>query len=139
MSATCMPCPVVMSVEDDDGGYTVLRELLQEAYPAVRVERASNGSEALKKLNSLAQDADVEVRLILLDLRLPGMSGFEVLAAVRDNESLRRVPIVVLTGKAEDADRLACIEKGAQDYVEKPWDLQGLEKILRAACVRAGI
>ena len=128
-----------MSVEDDDGGYTVLHELLQEAYPAVRVERARNGSEALQKLNSLAQDTDVEVRLILLDWRLPGMSGFEILAAIRDNESLRRVPIVVLTGKAEETDRLVCLEKGAQDYVEKPWDLQGLEKVLKAACVRAGL
>jgi CheY-like chemotaxis protein len=128
-----------MSVEDDDGGYAVLRELLQQAYPSVRVERARNGSEALEKLNSLAQDSAVEVRLILLDWRLPGMSGFEVLAAVRDNESLRRVPIVVLTGKAHEMDRLACLEKGAQDYVEKPWDLQGLEKVLNAACARAGL
>jgi len=134
-----MRCPVVISVEDDDGSYAVLRELLQEGYPDVRVERARNGSEALKKLNSMAQDSSVEVRLVLLDVRLPGMSGFEILTAVRDNESLRRVPIVVLTGKAEEADRLACLENGAQDYVEKPWDLQGLENVLKAACVRAGL
>jgi CheY-like chemotaxis protein len=134
-----MRCPVVISVEDDDGSYAVLRELLQEGYPDVRVERARNGSEALKKLNSMAQDPSVEVRLVLLDVRLPGMSGFEILTAVRDNESLRRVPIVVLTGKAEEADRLACLENGAQDYVEKPWDLQGLENVLKAACVRAGL
>ena len=134
-----MRCPVVISVEDDDGSYAVLRELLQEAYPDVRVERARNGSEALKKLNSMAQDPSVEVRLVLLDVRLPGMSGFEILTAVRDNESLRRVPIVVLTGKAEEADRLACLENGAQDYLEKPWDLQGLENVLKAACVRAGL
>ena len=134
-----MPCPVVMSVEDDDGSYAVLRELLQEAYPDVRVERARNGSEALKQLKGMAQDPSVEVRLVLLDVRLPGMSGFEVLATIRDNESLRRVPIVVLTGKAEEADRLACLENGAQDYLEKPWDLQGLENVLKAACVRAGL
>ena len=134
-----MRCPVVISVEDDDGSYAVLRELLQEGYPDVRVERARNGSEALKKLNSMAQDPSVEVRLVLLDVRLPGMSGFEILTAVRDNESLRRVPIVVQTGKAEEADRLACLENGAQDYVEKPWDLQGLENVLKAACVRAGL
>jgi len=95
-----MRCPVVISVEDDDGSYAVLRELLQEAYPDVRVERARNGSEALKKLNSMAQDPSVEVRLVLLDVRLPGMSGFEILTAVRDNEALGRVPIVVMTGKA---------------------------------------
>ncbi len=134
-----MRCPVVMSVEDDDGSYAVLQELLQQAHPSVRVERARNGSEALKKLNGMAQDPNVDVRLVLLDVRLPGMSGFEVLAAIRDNESLRRVPIVVLTGKAEEADRLTCLEKGAQDYVEKPWDLQDLENILKAACMRAGL
>jgi len=134
-----MRCPVVISVEDDDGSYAVLRELLQEGYPDVRVERARNGSEALKKLNSMAQDPSVEVRLVLLDVRLPGMSGFEILTAVRDNESLRRVPIVVLTGKAEEADRLACLENGAQDYVEKPGALPGLENVLKAACVRAGL
>jgi len=68
-----MRCPVVMSVEDDDGSYSVLRELLQEAHPELRVERACNGSEALKKLNRLAQDPNVEIRLVLLDVRLPGI------------------------------------------------------------------
>jgi CheY-like chemotaxis protein len=134
-----MPHPVVVSVEDDDGGYVVLRELLQEVHPEVRVERARNGPEALAKLKTLSQEATIQVRLVLLDLRLPGMSGFEVLAAIRDSESLRNVPIVVLTGKAREADRKLCLEKGAQDYIEKPWDLYGLEEVLKAACARAGL
>jgi CheY-like chemotaxis protein len=134
-----MPRPVVVSVEDDDGGYVVLRELLHEAHPEIRLERACDGTEALAKLMMLAKDATVQVRLVLLDLRLPGMSGFEVLTAIRDNESLRHVPIVILTGKAREADRALCLEKGAQDYVEKPWDLHGLEEVLKTACARAGL
>jgi CheY-like chemotaxis protein len=131
--------PVVVSVEDDDGGYIVLRELLQEARPEVRVERARNGTEALAKLKELSEDETIQIRLVLLDFRLPGMSGLDVLAAIRDDDSLRHVPIIVLTGKAREADRIACLEKGAQDYVEKPWDLQALEEVLKAACARAGL
>ena len=138
-ASTCMLRPVVVSVEDDDGGYIVLRELLQEAYPDVQVERACTGAEALAKLSTLAKDATIQVRLVLLDFRLPGMTGFEVLTAIRDNESLRNVPIVILTGKAREADRVLCLEMGAQDYVEKPWDLHGLEEVLKTACARAGL
>jgi CheY-like chemotaxis protein len=131
--------PVVVSVEDDDGGHVVLRELLREVRPEVRLERARNGPEALARLKTLAEDSSIEVRLVLLDLRLPGMSGFEVLAAIRGSEPLQHVPIVVLTGKAREADRTLCLEKGAQDYIEKPWDLHGLEEVLKAACARAGL
>ena len=131
--------PVVVSVEDDDGGYVVLREILREAHPEVRLERARDGSEALAKLKSLAADATVQIRLVLLDLRLPGMSGMEVLAAIRGDESFRQIPIVVLTGKAREADRVLCLENGAQEYIEKPWDLQGLEDVIKAACATAGL
>jgi CheY-like chemotaxis protein len=134
-----MPIPVVVSVEDDDGGFVVLRELLREAHPEVRLERARDGTEALAKLEALAEDTAIQVRLMLLDLRLPGLSGLEVLTAIRGKKSFRHVPIVVLTGKAREADRLLCLEHGAQDYVEKPWDLSGLEEVLKAACARAGL
>jgi two-component system, chemotaxis family, response regulator Rcp1 len=112
---------------------------LREAHPEVRLERARDGSEALAKLKSLAADATVQIRLVLLDLRLPGISGMEVLAAIRGDESFRQIPIVVLTGKAREADRVLCIEKGAQEYIEKPWDLEGLEKVIKAACATAGL
>ena len=134
-----MPQPVVVSVEDDDGGYAVLRELLREAHPEVRLERASDGAEALAILKNLSTDATVEVRLVLLDLLLPGMSGMEVLTAIRANESFQQISIVVLTGKAREADRVLCLKNGAQDYIEKPWDLEGLEKVIQEACARAGV
>ena len=134
-----MSHPVVVSVEDDDGSYVVIRELLHGVHPEVRVERARNGPEALARLKTLAEDSSVEVRLVLLDLRLPGMSGFEVLGAIRDSERLPHVPIVILTGKAGEADRALCLEKGAQDYIEKPGNLYGLEEVLKAACARAGL
>jgi len=134
-----MPQPVVVSVEDDDGGYAVLRELLREAHPEVRLERARDGTEALTILKNLSTDATVEVRLVLLDLLLPGMSGMEVLTAIRANESFQQISIVVLTGKAREADRVLCLKKGAQDYIEKPWDLEGLEKVIQEACARAGV
>jgi two-component system, chemotaxis family, response regulator Rcp1 len=134
-----MPQPVVVSVEDDDGGYVVLRELLREAHPEVRLERARDGTEALAILKGLSADATVEVRLVLLDLRLPGMSGMEVLTAIRADEAFRQISIVVLTGKAREADRVLCLQKGAQEYIEKPWDLEGLERVIQEACAKAGL
>jgi CheY-like chemotaxis protein len=131
--------PVVVAVEDDDGGYVVLRELLREAHPEVRLERAHDGTEALAILKSLSADATVEVRLVLLDLWLPGMSGMEVLTAIRANEAFRQISIVVLTGKAREADRILCLQKGAQGYIEKPWDLEGLERVIQEACAKAGL
>ena len=113
-----MRCPVVISVEDDDGSYAVLRELLQEAYPDVRVERARNGSEALKKLNSMAQDPSVEVRLVLLDVRLPGMSGPELQDRLIELGST--LPIIFLTGYSDIPTTVRTIKAGGQDFLIKP-------------------
>jgi CheY-like chemotaxis protein len=138
-TALAMLRPVVVSVEDDDGGYVVLRELLREVHPEARLERARDGSEALAKLKSLSADPMIQVRLVLLDLRLPGMSGLQLLATIRSDESFRQIPVVILTGKAREADRVLCLENGAQEYFEKPWDLHGLGEVLKAACAMAGL
>src|SRR6185437_10339698 len=79
-----------------------------------RVSTASTGADAL----SMARDE--HPALIVLDLMLPGMSGFEVLEELRASESTRHVAVLLLTARREEADRIRGLLLGADDYLTKP-------------------
>jgi DNA-binding response OmpR family regulator len=117
MSAT----PRVLLVEDDatlrDGLALALRKL------DLAVETAADGALALR-LIALPFD------LIVLDLMLPGASGFEVLQALRARDRL--VPVIVLTARGEESDKVLALELGADDYVTKPFSLRELSARVRA-------
>jgi len=89
---------------------------------------ARDGKAALDAFNTTAPD------LVILDLMLPGMSGWDLLAAFRRE---RRVPVVMLTARAEETDRVAGLEMGADDYVTKPFSMRELVARVRAVLRRA--
>jgi CheY-like chemotaxis protein len=81
-----------------------------------RVALADNGRQALERLRAEPFD------LLLLDLQMPGLSGYDVLTQLKAEPALRRLPVIVLSASS-DADRIAhCIEMGAEDYLPKPFD-----------------
>lgn len=95
------------------------------------VRSATDGKSALAMLrNGLGAPA-----LILLDLKMPGMSGIEVLREIRSDDRLRELPVVVITSSALESDRTEAIAAGASDYMQKPLALaqfsNDLESILR--------
>jgi two-component system phosphate regulon response regulator PhoB len=116
MTATTKP--LVMIVEDESALLTVLRyNLEKEGY---RVCEATDGEEALTVF------AESEPDLVLLDWMLPGLSGIEVCRQVRRKARDRTVPIIMLTARGEEADKVRGLETGADDYITKPFSVPEL-------------
>lgn len=104
----------VLVVDDGDMNRRLLRAALEREGHAV--EEASNGREALSLLAGRSFD------VVLLDLVMPEMDGFETLAAIKADESLRHLPVIVISGVDELDAVVRCIEMGATDYLPKPFN-----------------
>ena len=131
-----MPKQVVLQVEDDEASHFVFRELFQEICPDLSLQRARNGFEALAALHDLAADPSFRIVLIILDVFLPLMNGWEFLGSMRAIESLRQIPVVMFTGQILERDRLRSLELGIE-YVQKPADLRKLLLLIKEICSRA--
>jgi two-component system, OmpR family, response regulator MtrA len=116
----------ILIVEDDDGIRTALRLALEDE--GYRVSEAESGERALEQIATGPAD------LILVDLMLPGMSGFELVHALR---RVSEVPIVIVTARSDSHDVVAGLEAGADDYVRKPFVVKELEARIRALLRRA--
>ncbi|HEX2166704.1 MAG TPA: response regulator transcription factor [Longimicrobiales bacterium] len=115
----------ILVVEDErDIAALVAYHLTREGY---RVRTAEGGQEALEAVAAEKPD------LIVLDLMLPGFSGYEVLNELRRRPDMADVPVVVLTARRDEADRVKGLELGADDYVTKPFSPR--ELVLRVAAV----
>ena len=119
---------LVLIVEDDDRiAMPLLKGLEKEGLEA---ERVATGTAALERLASTDPLPDV----VLLDLRLPDVDGFEVCRKIR---AARDVPIIVVTARGEEVDRVLGLELGADDYVVKPFGFRELLARIRAVTRRA--
>lgn len=92
-----------------------MRRYLKRLAPDLDLRRVETASEALAVL------ADWNPELVLLDLRLPGMSGVDALERIKANADWRGIPVVVLTSSTDERDIRACYERGASAYVPKPF------------------
>ncbi len=108
----------ILAVDDDLLAQEILKNMLDEA--DYRVEFASNGAIALEKAAHLSPD------IILLDVMMPGMSGFEVCRRIRNMPAIAEVPILMLTSLDDDESRLRGLEAGADDFLTKPFNPQEL-------------
>ncbi|MCW5550834.1 MAG: response regulator [Verrucomicrobiae bacterium] len=109
-----LPPSQVLLVEDDLKMPEVLAGLLQEAN--ISLMHAANGAEALRQVR------DTRIDLVLLDLGLPDMSGFEVLRQIKEAVETRSIPVMVLTAWNSTKDKLRGFELGATDYLTKPFE-----------------
>ncbi len=110
--------PLVLVVEDEDDIREILRYNLQRE--GFRVREATSGEEALV----LARKARPDV--ILLDLMLPGIQGLEVCRRLRGSDAHHDTPLIMVTAKGEEADVVAGLEMGADDYIAKPFSTREL-------------
>ena len=121
--------PAVLLVEDNPDDEALVREAFRRARVGHPLEVARDGAEALKR--ALDSPADRRPALVLLDLKLPRLSGLEVLARLRGNVQTMVMPIVVLSSSREPADVAKCYEHGANSYLVKPLDFADLEALVR--------
>jgi two-component system KDP operon response regulator KdpE len=118
--------PTILVAEDDDETRAAIsRELRSRGY---RVVEAATGSAALERWHARHPD------LVLLDLGLPDIDGLKVIRRIRNEAS---TPIVILSGRYEEREKVAALEHGADDYVTKPFGVDELNARLRAALRRA--
>lgn len=93
------------------------------------VLEAESGEEALEKLNT-------SIELVILDLMLPGIDGLEVLRRIRFNDSVKNIPVIMLTAKNEEIDTVLGLEMGADDYIGKPFGVRELLARIKAVLRR---
>lgn len=126
-SVSHMSRPLLL-VEDEPSlseamGYSLVRE-------GYRVEVATDGSQAIASFRANSP------QLVLLDLMLPQMSGMDVCKLIRSEST---VPILIVTAKDAEADKIACLEMGADDYITKPFSMMELISRVRAHLRRAAL
>ena len=120
--------PYVLVVEDEDALSTLLHyNLEKEGY---RVSLAADGEEALTQIDEQLPD------LIVLDWMLPKVSGIEVCRRLRGRAETRNVPIIMLTARGEETDRIRGLDTGADDYIVKPFSMVELTARIRAVLRR---
>jgi CheY-like chemotaxis protein len=112
-------------VVDDDGRnvYSLLSALQLEG---LKCCKASNGKEALKLMQTQA-----DIDLVLMDVMMPEMDGFEATKAIRNLPGYKKLPIIALTAKAMTEDREKCLAYGVSDYISKPLNVQQLLSLMR--------
>jgi CheY-like chemotaxis protein/HAMP domain-containing protein len=114
----------VLLVDDDARNIFALSSVLERR--GMRVLSATTGSEAIELLNGSA-----EVAIVLMDIMMPEMDGYQTMQAIRARPDFRRLPIIALTAKAMKGDREKCLEAGASDYLAKPVNTEQLLSALR--------
>jgi HAMP domain-containing protein/CheY-like chemotaxis protein/signal transduction histidine kinase len=115
----------VLLVDDDARNIFALSSVLERR--GMRVLTATTGNEAIQLL-----DSNNHIAIVLMDIMMPEMDGYQTMEQIRKNGNFRRLPIVALTAKAMKGDREKCLEAGASDYLAKPVNTEQLLSVLRS-------
>jgi two-component system, OmpR family, alkaline phosphatase synthesis response regulator PhoP len=124
-----MPQTILIVEDDSDIAESLVYNLKREGYRTIVAE---SGEKGLR----IALDGRSTPSLILLDLMLPGMTGMELCRRLRREETTEKVPIIMLTAKAAEVDKVAGLELGADDYIVKPFSTKEVIARVRAVLRR---
>jgi CheY-like chemotaxis protein len=128
------PTPTVLYVEDSQDDFLLLKLASRRCGTPFSLQHAEDGEKAIDYLNGVGAYADREEHpfpnLVLLDLKLPRLDGFEVLEWIRANPETKSLPVVVLAGSAFRADVRRALEFGANSYATKPANFNELEVLV---------
>jgi len=123
----------ILLVEDNEGDARLAKEAMRDSKISNTIHHVSDGVEAMAFLRKEGKYADTpRPDLILLDLNLPRKDGREVLADIKEDEDLKRIPVVILTVSNDEADVLRTYNLHANCYITKPIDLGQFIKVVRS-------
>jgi two-component system, chemotaxis family, response regulator Rcp1 len=126
------PVKTILMVEDNPGDVRLTREALRDVNEAIELHVASDGVEALAFLSREGVHADApRPDLILLDLKLPRLDGHEVLTQIKNDNTLKAIPTVVLTSSGAEADVAKTYQLHANCYLSKPGLLDAFEIVVK--------
>jgi CheY-like chemotaxis protein len=114
----------ILIVDDDMRNIFALTSVLETH--GMKILYAENGSDAIAVLQ-----ANPDIDLVLMDIMMPEMDGYETTRGIRRDDRFKNLPIVALTAKAMKGDREKCIEAGASDYISKPVNIDQLLSLMR--------
>ncbi|HPE33061.1 MAG TPA: response regulator [Parvularculaceae bacterium] len=124
--------PQILLVEDDEADRTIFLRAAERSGMRAKIQVASDGEEALAHLHGTNGILKLDRRacVVLLDLNMPGMSGFELLARIRGARETKTLPVIVLTTSDNMEDVMKCYELGANSFITKPAQLDELIDVL---------
>lgn len=135
--------PLILVAEDDEGHFHLLKRELKRIGISWPIRRFLDGQQVLDFLVREFAKAPHEPAILLLDLRLPKVSGTQILAHIRssDSSSLRELPIVIITSSCNPDDRIQCERLGCNAYLTKPLSSSELRSAIDSAlpCVAVGL
>ena len=127
---------VILLVEDDRMDIELTLDAFREARLENDIHVVRTGEEALDYLFGRGAFADRRIHpvpdFILLDLKLPGMGGIDVLKTVKSTPALKRLPVIVMTSSREECDRAASYDSGVNSYLVKPISFSGFLEVIRS-------
>jgi two-component system response regulator len=125
----------ILLVEDNQDDYEATCRAFKKANLSNPIVWCKSGQEALEYLRKEGSYKGpckvVRPGLVLLDLNMPGMDGRKTLAAIKQDDALKRIPVIILTTSADERDIQACYQAGANTYVQKPVSFEGLIEAIR--------
>ena len=130
--------PKILLVEDNRDDEDLARLAIEISGVSCELQVARDGAEALEMLIGSTpvqlKGSDALPRLVLLDLKMPKISGLEVLKRMRSHPRTKNVPVVVLTSSSERRDLADAYASGANSYIRKPVDLEDFNRIMSGIC-----
>ena len=122
----------ILLVEDNPGDVRLTREALNEGHLSNNLHVASDGVEAIEFLTKTGNFKNaITPDLVLLDLNLPKVNGFEVLEKIKNDEHLKSIPVIILTTSMSDHDIIASYSMHANCYVPKPVEYDSFKKVVK--------
>ncbi|MBI1274410.1 response regulator [bacterium] len=121
----------ILLVEDNPDDYEATMRAFKKASLYNPVDWAQSGQQALDFLKHSAGKGQALPGLVLLDLNMPGMDGRQTLHHIKQDKSLKRVPVIILTTSDDERDVEACYQMGANTYVQKPVSFEGLIEAIK--------
>jgi CheY-like chemotaxis protein len=125
----------ILLVEDNQMDIELTLDAFHEARLSNTIDVTRNGEEALDYLFCRGKHAGREPHLlpdlVLLDLKMPGIDGFEVLRQIKSTTGLKRLPVIILTSSKEEGDRAMSYDNGANSYLVKPVSFEGFLDVVR--------